>query len=756
MRSVLRGVWISAAALGCSATTTLGDASLDGAAEVGFDATTEVALDATRGDLGDAGIDATVDAPVSPWGIDARPVNRTCRAFARPAAGASVGFTRVFSGVSQGLQVVGLYRRPGDDTRWYELELSGRIRHFANRDDVSASTIFVELRGTGRVMAVGEGGLLGMAFHSRFATNGEVFLSYTGPPREGRTEALVSRVSRFRSRDGGETLDPASEEVLLEVSQPFSNHNGGNIAFGPDGYLYLGLGDGGSGGDPMRHAQNLTSLLGKFLRVDVDRTSEGRRYAIPSDNPFATGGGAPEVFAWGLRNPWRWSFDRATGDLWAGDVGQGAEEEVDLIRRGGNYGWNVREGSRCYSPPRDCPTAGFVDPVVSYGRDDGVSIAGGAVYRGAAIPWLRGHFVFGDTYSRNVWAVFDDATGRPTRRLLGAAPQGAVSFAEDQAGELYLVALTGQFFRLDPSGAAPMDTVPRSLLATGCVDPSNPLLPAEGLIPYAPNAPFWSDGAEKERYLALPEGSRVAVGADGDFDLPEGTVLVKHFTLAGRRVETRLMVRHPDGWAGYTWRWNDAQTDATLVEGSETRDVGGVRWRYPSRGECMQCHTAAAGFSLGLEASQLDGDITYPSTGRRANQLRTLEHLGVFSSALPGGLAPLPTPDGDAPLDARARAWLHTNCAQCHRPEGPGRGGLDLRYATSLASTGACDRPPTTGTLGITDARVIAPGAPERSVLLHRVRATDANRMPPISSGVVDAEGAALMERWIRALTTCP
>jgi uncharacterized repeat protein (TIGR03806 family) len=704
-------------------------------------------------DLG-APADAPVDAgPAAATGLDRRPTNAACVAFARPTAAATVRLTRVFASQTTA-QHVALVQRPGDNARWYEVVQGGTLRRF----DVAGGAASSVLSLAGRITAGGEAGFLGWAFHPRFAQNGFAYASYTAPRRAGMTEAHVSRVSRFVSRDGGDTFDPATETVLLEISQPYSNHNGGQIAFGPDGYLYFGMGDGGSANDPMRHGQNVNSLLGKMLRIDVDTPSAERPYGIPADNPFAGGGGAPEVWAWGLRNPWRWSFDRVTGELWAGDVGQNALEEIDIVRRGGNYGWYGMEGTRC-TPASPCPQPGRILPVAEYGRSLGTSITGGYVYRGRAVPSLVGRYLFGDYVSGRLWTLRPG--NGPTQELVQLAntTRNIASFAEDQDGEVYIVYYNGVVDRIEAGETMGTDTVPRALVDTGCVDRTDPLRPAEGLIPYAPVAPFWSDGADKERFMALPEGGQITVGPDGDFEFPNGTVLVKNFTYNGRRFETRLFVRHPDGeWAGYSYRWADDQRSATLLQADEVRDLGGgLRWLYPSRNQCMECHTAAAGRSLGLELAQLNSEITYPATGRRANQLATLQHIGLFAAPLPAQLpAPLAAYDGPAPLEARARAYLHSNCSNCHRPGAPGRGGLDLRASASASALGLCDAVPSTGDLGVAGARLVAPGDPSRSIVSIRSRRTDGDRMPPISSRVVDPVGAALLDAWITSLTRCP
>jgi uncharacterized repeat protein (TIGR03806 family) len=280
------------------------------------------------------------------------------------------------------------------------------------------------------------------------------------------------------------------------------------------------------------------------------------------------------------------------------------------------------------------------------------------------------------------------------------------------------------------------------------------------LIPYAPAAPFWSDNATKERWLAIPNGTSIARGADGDFSFPNGTVLMKHFRLNNQLVETRLFMRHPDGeWAGYTYEWNAQRTDATLVQGGKTVTVGSQSWIFPSGNDCLTCHTEAAGRSLGLEAAQLNRDFTYASTGRTANQLRTLDAITMFTTPLgdPALQPSMPDPsDTSAPLAQRARAYLHTNCAQCHRTGGPTPSSIDLRYATLLSSTNACGVSPQSGDLGIgAAARIIAPGSAANSVLVARMNRRDANAMPPLASAIVDAQGVALVQQWINSLTTC-
>jgi uncharacterized repeat protein (TIGR03806 family) len=756
-----------------SAPRTLVGTPPDTAAEPGSPATFSVTVAATdpAGASASAAFTITVTdgtAPLPATGLDARPSNQTCLAPERPQPATGVQLTRVFPALTFA-SPVHLLQAPSDGSRWFVVEQAGRVRVFGNEPTVASSSVFIDI--ASRVVSGGEQGLLGMAFHPDWPATPEVFLSYT---RSSPTRQSV--ISRFSSADGGQTLDPAAEQVLLTVDQPYSNHNGGHIEFGPDGLLYIGLGDGGSGGDPQNNAQTLTNLLGSVLRIDVNGTGAG--YDIPAGNPYAgnakcsTGAGTapcPEMWAFGFRNPWRWSFDRQTGQLWMGDVGQNAWEEVNRVTAGGNYGWRQREATHCYNPATGCAAPGqvlnggtVIDPVTEYGHDasGGQSITGGYVYRGSDLPALSGQYVFGDYVSGRVWSHTPGAGNLQKTELL-VAGFNISSFGTSVDDELYVLRYgDGAIFKFEPAGAG-TDPIADNLADTGCVDPADPTRPASGLIPYAPNAPFWSDGAEKERFIGLPDGATIAETANRDWDFPNGTVLVKNFRLQGKLIETRLFMRHPDGvWGGYTYEWNDAETGATRVMGGKDKLVGTQTWTYPSEAQCLQCHTQAAGRSLGLETAQQNGDFTYPSTGRTANQVVTLNAIGAISPAIPGTPADWPAladPYGsEGSITDRARAWLHSNCSQCHRPGGNTPTDVDFRYQTALASTNACDVAPSGGDLGVADARLIAPGDPDRSVVVTRIETLDPqHRMPPVGSNVVDAAGVRLLRDWIGQLSGC-
>jgi uncharacterized repeat protein (TIGR03806 family) len=282
--------------------------------------------------------------------------------------------------------------------------------------------------------------------------------------------------------------------------------------------------------------------------------------------------------------------------------------------------------------------------------------------------------------------------------------------------------------------------------------------PASGVIPYAPSAPFFSDDAVKTRWLALPDGQRIVVENDGDFTFPDGSVLMKNFRLGATLIETRLFMRHNDGtWAGYTYEWNTQGTDATRVIGGKSVTINGQTWDFPSEAQCLQCHTEAAGRTLGLEIGALNSDFGYP-TGRTANQLTTLNSIGTLTPALtqsPAQLAAIPDPAGAGPLEQRARAWLHSNCAYCHRPGGPTPANLDLRFTTALNATSTCNVAPSLGDLGIANARLIAPGSAATSIVVNRANRRDSNGMPPLATHRVDTDGVALLTQWVNSLTGC-
>jgi uncharacterized repeat protein (TIGR03806 family) len=729
-------------------------------------------LASSCGSGGGGGGDVDAAPTSSPFGLDTRPSNTTCIAKQRPPLDINVRLERQWSGVTFN-QPLYMTQAPGTDTTWYVVEKagSGATPNLAKIRAVPVdATSNAQVRDFAAITVnpTGEGGMLGMAFHPSWPQKREVYVSFTRnvdtandpapvcvPPQ---TAVMTSVVARYQSSNGM-TLDGTADEII-KIGQPFTNHKGGNVQFGRDGMLYYGLGDGGDRDDTCGAGQNLTTLLGKMLRLDIN--APAGMYKIPTGNPFAGDATArKEIWAYGLRNPWRWSFDKESDELWVGDVGQNTFEEIDRIVAGGNYGWRTCEGfHRRGNTTALCATGGLIDPIVEHGRTEAASITGGYVYHGKAIPSLIGTYVYGDYVMGNVWALTFDASNKATPKLILTGVSGLASFGQGNDGELYTIQLSGAISKLVPGGPPPADNFPKTLSATGCVDPADPTKPAAGMIPYEVNAPLWSDGAAKQRYLGIPDGAAITINADGDWDLPIGSVTMKMFSVGGKPVETRLFMRHDDGaWAGYTYEWNDDGKDATLLAGSKLKALGDTgAWAYPSRSQCIQCHSIAAGGTLGLDTAQLNRDAVYPGTNRKANQLATLDHIGMFSAPLvqtPEAAPRLSDPAGSDPVEARARAYLHANCSHCHRPMGGGQGMMDLRYTQSLHDTNTCNAANTQGPVNGA-AKIVMPGDPQHSIISARLHATDSKRMPPVAVSVTDEAGAKVIDDWITSLTICP
>lgn len=661
------------------------------------------------------------------------------------------------------------------------VEQGGRIYAFRNDDNVQVAgrhlVMDISAGNAGPVSrATDEEGLLGIAFDPAFAETGNThfgrfYVHYSAA--SPRRSVIARYTATFTGTDNAPVANPNTFESILEVNQPFSNHNAGSLEFGADGYLYIAMGDGGSGGDPQGNGQNLTTLLGSMLRIDPRNPPAGETYAIPADNPFlGTPTAAPEAWAYGLRNPWRFSFDRNTGELWLGDVGQITREEVNIVRAGDNLGWDRWEGNSQHEGNE--PAANFVPPVIDYPRGDGNIVVGGIVYRGVDVPSLSGAYVYGDHGSNTIWALVPDGDRSFSSNTVIQSLNNVVSFGEDENAELYAVSLNGGIFRVaEPVGGPPPpppfpDLLSETLLFTDLVN----LTPAAGLLEYDVNSELWSDGSRKRRWIGVPGNTRIDFDATQPWTFPDGTVLVKHFELlldvqnpaSAHRLETRVLIREAGAWSGYTYRWNAQQTDADLLPGSfcesftiqDPAAPGGQRtqmWRYPSRSECFQCHTDAAGTILGVRTGQLHGDFDFAEA--TDNQLRTWNHIGMFTQDI-GDAAqyeawPDPADAAQGTLATRARAYIAANCAQCHLPGGPAPGSLDFRYTTPTGQMNAVDRRPLQGDFGLGDPWIIRSGVKEDSVLWLRVGTTAPGRMPALGSLEVHTAAVDLLGAWIDA-----
>ena len=339
------------------------------------------------------------------------------------------------------IRPVDLQYPPDGSDRIFVVEQEGLIYIFENDPFVANKSLFLDI--SDRIIFEGERGLLGLAFHPDYENNGAFFVNYTAP------NSLRTVVSQFQVLANDPNLaDDESEIVIIEINQPFSNHNGGQIVFGPDGYLYIGMGDGGSGGDPYNHGQNLYTLLGSMLRINVDNPDNGLNYGIPDSNPFVGTDYNDEIFAYGLRNPWRFSFDPVTNKCWIADVGQNLYEEINILEEGGNFGWNIMEGTHCYNPPSDCDTTGLIMPVFEYNHNWGESITGGYVYRGSLVPSIFGKYIFADFEYGDIWSLDYEEGIPPVIETLGdLGAYSVTSFGIDQNNELYICSFNGKIYK---------------------------------------------------------------------------------------------------------------------------------------------------------------------------------------------------------------------------------------------------------------------------------------------------------------------
>jgi uncharacterized repeat protein (TIGR03806 family) len=740
-----------------------------------------------------------------PFGLTNRLANTTL-ALPQAAPGYLYTVTNAFPGVLI-TNPMAIAAPPGETNRIFIVERAGRIVVITNLA-APTRTVFLDLTSRG-IQTSGESGTLGLAFHPNYASNRYFFVfytlnSYTTAQGTGRHQ----RVSRFQANVANpNSASLASEVVLFTQFDEAGNHNGGDLHFGPDGYLYISLGDEGNQDDSLNNSQTIRKdFFAGILRIDPDKrpgnvppnfhpAQEGQtNYWVPADNPWvsvplpgetnSTGNARTEFFAVGLRNPWRMSFDPVTGWLWVGDVGGGQREEINIVTNGGNYGWAYREGF--LTGPKaalsnNFPGAILTNPIRDYARgttatNTGNSITGGLVYRGTNLPALTGAYIYADYVSGNVWALRYNGTNVTDFQLL-FQDTGIVAFGRDPAnGDVLLCdispsAVKRLILNPDYEGVFP----PVFLTQVGAFTNLSTLTPHAGIVPYTINVPFWSDNALKRRWFSLPNtNAKITFTPQGNWSFPTGAVWIKHFDLVtneatgqGRRLETRFLVKNNDGVYGLTYRWGTSTTQATLVEQNgldETITIwnsSGVTrnqvWRYPSRAECLICHTPEGGFALGFNTPQMNCLNTYTNfhgaTGVTDNQLRALNHVGYFNPAV-SNLHLLPAlahwTNTAYSLEYRVRSYLQANCAHCHQPGGTGLGNFDARITTPLSQAGLVNGP-LNNNLGNPNARVIVPGSTANSMLHARINTLGSNRMPPLASSVIDSNNVALVAAWINS-----
>ncbi|MGF1583366.1 MAG: PQQ-dependent sugar dehydrogenase [Gemmataceae bacterium] len=615
-----------------------------------------------------------------------------------------------------------------------------------------------------------------VAFHPQFQKNGYLFVGWNDTRHKNGPHSQIVRYTMqprhpFR-------LDPKSAKVIIEW--PSNGHNGGAIDFGKDGFLYVTTGDGTVRRDIDQVGQRLDSLRSKVLRINVDKFARGKTYSVPNDNPFVKFPGArPEIWCYGLRNPWRITVDRKRGHVWVGNNGQDAWEQIYLVKKGANYGWSVYEGGHPFILERKPGPTPIQKPTFDHPHSEARSLTGGIVYYGKKYPELQGAYLYGDYSTGKIWAAKHDGTKVTWHQEIADTTLAITCFATNKDDDILIAdhRTGGGFYRLEkrPRNGTSR-AFPKRLGETGLFLSVDKHQLQPGVIPYQVNVPGWHDGAIIQRYLAIPVSQQkdsppANVDARRGWNFPDGTVLLQTLSLPnGKRMETRLLTKQEGEWAGYSYLWNDEQTEAELVGRSGTRrkyslksDEGNAirTWHVPSRSECMSCHSRAANYVLGLTTLQMNREMDYD--GFRLNQLSELAANGILRSngsreskllAKPPEKYPsLPNSFNESEsLDRRARAYLHANCAHCHVPDGGGNARIVLDWNTPLDKTGLVNVRAMHGDFGIPKGKLVVPGEPDRSVLVYRLASLGSGRMPRVGSHKVDEKGLRLIREWIEEM----
>jgi glucose/arabinose dehydrogenase len=688
------------------------------------------------------------------------------------------GFSNLFPQLKFS-QPVGIACPPGESNRLFVVEQSGRIVVVRLGAEPELDT-FLDLREN--LWVTRESGLLSLAFHPDFAANGRFFTYRIVITPDHRFQF---RLSEFRcDPHASHAADAATEKILISDYVMDEEHNAGALAFGPDGFLYLAIGEENSGSPAaLARPQRIDhGLFGGILRLDVDGRPGSLRpnphagsagdYWIPADNPFvgatsflgravAPGAVRTEFYAVGLRNPWRFSFDPLTGQLICADVGSAFFEEINVVERGANYGWPFWEGGRMHAP---APAGSVMTaPAYAYPRESGTCIIGGLICRSPDLPDLHGKYLFADFVSGSVWARDLASPSSPTVWL--GARTGISTFAHAHDGGVLLASHTdGAIYRLVAGG----EPLPNLLSETGAFANLSTLQPSGKAMPFEVNSPLWSDGAEKIRWASFSKArGPIQIGGHGQWRYPAGAVWIKHFELemtngmpgSRRRLETRFLVKTETDVYGLTYRWNESQTDAALVppEGlNETllvNDAGTIHpqvWRYPAAEECRTCHNATAGYVLGFTPQQLNRTITV--YGAATNQIDWFASHGIFDAPTdPKRLPKLSgLEDQHAPLLHKARSYLESNCVQCHQPGGRSLTDWDARLSTPLHAAKLLGASPVFFPPVM---KVVDPGQPLNSLLLNKVSTrTPGFAMPPLASSVIDQQFTNILAQWIATL----
>lgn len=700
-------------------------------------------------------------------------------------------------------QPVAIATAPGEKDRLFIVEKGGLIHVVTGYPAKPAKSVFLDVakmladKGVGTLGTDGEWGVLGLAFHPRYAETGFVFVTYDMKVKESGKTLGFNCLSRFTvSKSNPNELDPASELRLLAQLDPAAYHNGGDIHFGPDGYLYYSMGDGGGHYDAYDNARYIDKdFFAAIYRLDVDAKPESLApnphsqasttfpsavqpggYKVPSDNPFIQASShngkaldpskiRTEVYACGFRNPWRFSFDSSRGDLFLGVVGEDRWEQVYLVKPGTNGGWSYLEGSHDGPRIKDKPAGvTFTKPIYEYphGNDtifSGNSISGGVVSHSRNLDELDGAYIFGDYISHCVWAIRKDGdTWKP--QLL--ARSGAVSaFGTDPVNGDTLLADIDRG-RIQKLARAPQRQTPppKRLSETGAFADVAKLTPAPGVVPYAVNHPAWNGGAVSRRWFSLPGKEKIGFNETGQWTFPTGTIWIQQLDepaagdKPGKRLETRFLVKTETAIYGITYKWRPDQSDAELVpEGGLPAGPEDKGRPTPGRAECLMCHTAIAGYTLGMNTWQLNG----PSLSDPANnQLKALISGGQLDAKpiqLEGAPSFAALSDTTRTLEDRCRSYLAVNCSHCHQQDGVASSPWSTKADFTTSRTRMIDGGLNTN-FGDKANRVIAPGDPDHSMILKRLKGDGVPRMPMGSSGPLDQVAIDVLTEWIKGGAT--
>ncbi len=672
------------------------------------------------------------------------------------------------------------------------------------------------------VIVSGDDGLTNIILHPEFGVEGsphqgELFVFYAYHPTVNESlDYRMNILSRFKTFENSTTIDPTSEEILIRDVDPQAYHMGGGMFFDEQGFLYISWGDGGGGNDEYNSSQQITDRFwGGIIRIDVDNRPDlshpipkqiteypgkptdfpstiTQGYSIPNDNPWVGEEGVlEEFFALGFRSPHRIAQDRVTGKIWVGDVGQGSKEEITIIEKGGNAQWPYMEGDVAGVKDRPTEIIGVENPPIhAYSRSTGISVIGGFVYRGDKwVSELEGQYIFGDYGSGNIWKL-DPSTGDVEYMLSltdwgESRAEGLTSFGYSAEGDVFLLKLknkgvnSGIVYKLEKQNTTP-PYIPELLSETGAFVDLESMKPSSGFIPYRVNSPLWSDYAVKDRWAAFPNDGQfdssdeqIHFFENGDWIFPKGTVFIKHFEVPidhrdssiTRKIETRFYVIDELGQGyGLSYRWNEEQSDATLIRNSEVRTFDVIdefgeayaqNWEFPGPLQCNTCHNGNAGFVLGVNTQQLNGNLLYPSTSISANQLATWNHVNIFNEQLEEDrISEMPRAvslsDPNASLRSKVTSYLDSNCASCHMPKGV-EGAFDARLTTPLNSKSLINAFGISHT-SASGSMIVKAGSAHESLLWQRDISTDTDKMPPLGRNIVDYEWVDLLAEWINGL----